>query len=1486
MDQLPSVWGQHSVALIEAIYVRGRFITSIFDAPNSWDDRLASLGFRKASQAWLRLGITTQSEFRFLSPEIQLVGLRAGQVIDVPTEVQDTNPVPYDVRDALLALWQRQVAALLVALSMEHEIHFTRSQAWSYVEAALEGQMTPETETLMGLTFTKMSKEGKFSLEAQIYADSIGWHGLPKSRNINSITALYVKGESVQWTENDGSFTSGRIAQTVHEKDIGCWVYKAAPVWAGGYVVTTPLWINKDQLEIQDPKQADGSRLLFSNNSPTEVLSKFSQDEGATISISSEQRSVLVELISVSGSFPCSDWKSIVRGLSITEDKLTDRVSWLESLENSLAKYSRVYYGSVPVMFAIQGDIEFMEVLLTVNTGDNYEVCSWYSESGVISGSHIDLGSITEKLESERRAKELELKRSSESVGRILSESEPMWPSSAIKPYMYKAWKSVGIYLNNQVVPDSFYAIQSLLVSQSDLILSMPSSDEQNSFVKALTTDMNLSPQFGMGKIKLSVFVQESNFFTVDSLIESLISGNAGSFGIADKNSYQKIYRLKVAQEGGSPIYSLSDVVGLQRSGRVDSEYVYFSSDFNHVLDLYESVLSKLRPYIDQSFFKSFDNLELLINRLPLQQRFYEASARLNSVPRTQLESFVEASLQMSLKGSMASWNALTKDRLVQSVVSQLLTRNAQGVAVSVNMRGNNIQWSSAPLVLNETTIIQSRLAEINGGMADLAKLRNWTGSVIAVDGISLTDPELCQVVNTTNGLSSVRSVALVSGLYEDTGFVSGFAAKDIRKLDSSELQNYSIGMNDQQKSKYITKEMIWPRQSFEETQEKGCGLVVALAADILWKSLPKCAKSPSRLHVATFINLLTSLKKSTLNVVDAFRFASIESTSHPQYLSFAKSFSDAVIRSCESVIELESVYSWKDQSVRGMAHLRWTSFDIMTNSSFWKKSNNLSWSDVLKSKGNIKGTSSYSRVLKDALVRKGTDHRQGRSVSSEDFIRTFGFSGVEYGNWTNSKEREKHLNFAFDSMMDFVEVLNWEPMALSLGGKLGLCIGSRGTGGPRSANAHFEPANMAINLTRMKGDGALAHEYFHAVACHFGLISSGQPNDFTDTFAYGLKRPGVLPLMPKSGVRDEMRRSFFNLMISIMRQPESGGDPSDLTTYQNLSPMLKSSMALEKPGDDYWASPREMFARAMEIWFKSKLSATGKQNDYLVSASKDVGSQTIYPDRDQLSLISHFADVWVNSVRFDICKVDHPFMGTIDMPILNSERKSSLPWSVTDITDLAFDKMELLFRTYAPALAVIKNPSFKSGMYDLANDIVVLNASYADSGVFYHEAWHVCHEKLLTYNERKTLDKTFSTDGRLRELVTASMKELGYDQDVISHALTDTRELQAYAFELWKLGKLSIHSIGEFYRVSGFVDGVMDVAGLFSATEAIRLFERFADGDLAERRFQSDLTRKTAELDIVVGDDPQDWDSDNTIFWSIDDFDPNPGLSTRLRLG
>jgi len=121
-----------------------------------------------------------------------------------------------------------------------------------------------------------------------------------------------------------------------------------------------------------------------------------------------------------------------------------------------------------------------------------------------------------------------------------------------------------------------------------------------------------------------------------------------------------------------------------------------------------------------------------------------------------------------------------------------------------------------------------------------------------------------------------------------------------------------------------------------------------------------------------------------------------------------------------------------------------------------------------------------------DSIERTGPERRKG-NVTPEQFMDTFGLRAGEFGNWVAGDERQEMLNFAFDAFADMAEVLGVPYKAISLNGRLAIGFGSRGQG-LSGASAHFEPQRGVINLTKINGAGALAHEWFHAFDSYLGI--------------------------------------------------------------------------------------------------------------------------------------------------------------------------------------------------------------------------------------------------------------------------------------------------------------------------------------------------------------------------------------------------------------
>jgi len=196
---------------------------------------------------------------------------------------------------------------------------------------------------------------------------------------------------------------------------------------------------------------------------------------------------------------------------------------------------------------------------------------------------------------------------------------------------------------------------------------------------------------------------------------------------------------------------------------------------------------------------------------------------------------------------------------------------------------------------------------------------------------------------------------------------------------------------------------------------------------------------------------------------------------------------------------------------------------------------------------------------------RRGKDHRSGRHATPEMYDEQFGFRGVQFGNWTNDTDRQMAMDQAYDALMDLSEQLGISPRAMSLYGELGLAFGARGCG---NASAHYEPVQIVINLTKTKGAGSLAHEWWHALDNYLS------------------RRAGVaLGHATHGHGSDKMDPDVASAVARLMEAVLS-------------SQYGKRSLAK----GEYWGRPTEMGARLFETWISERIKAEGNRSPFLVS--------------------------------------------------------------------------------------------------------------------------------------------------------------------------------------------------------------------------------------------------------------------------------------------
>lgn len=192
------------------------------------------------------------------------------------------------------------------------------------------------------------------------------------------------------------------------------------------------------------------------------------------------------------------------------------------------------------------------------------------------------------------------------------------------------------------------------------------------------------------------------------------------------------------------------------------------------------------------------------------------------------------------------------------------------------------------------------------------------------------------------------------------------------------------------------------------------------------------------------------------------------------------------------------------------------------------------------------------NNIKKANFERDYIERRENnRDVTPDELRETFGFIGVNFGNYVNQKERQAFLNYAYDSLYDLAELLNVPIKALSLNGKLGLAFGAQGRGG--KVAGHYIPAYQEINLTKDSGAGILAHEWWHAFDNYFGNKSKGK--EVSTTYGTELKQKGE--------VREEVFEAFKELN-DVMKNAEF--------TQEDIDNRVKAIEDRTRKNIDYYA--------------------------------------------------------------------------------------------------------------------------------------------------------------------------------------------------------------------------------------------------------------------------------------------------------------------------
>lgn len=204
-------------------------------------------------------------------------------------------------------------------------------------------------------------------------------------------------------------------------------------------------------------------------------------------------------------------------------------------------------------------------------------------------------------------------------------------------------------------------------------------------------------------------------------------------------------------------------------------------------------------------------------------------------------------------------------------------------------------------------------------------------------------------------------------------------------------------------------------------------------------------------------------------------------------------------------------------------------------------------------------------------VKRTGSDYRNGEDITGQDYLDTFGFRGGEFGNWMNQTDRQASLNMGFEALKDLAFVLQISDKDIAYQGVLAIAFGARGSG---NAVAHYDSLRKVINLTKMRGAGSLAHEWWHGLDDYLGMkmgargMLSEQPHLYApfkklvDVMKYKPETPEQAAARTKMQ-RERTRMNAESLLDSAMLGSlKRYGSEEQMTEYAALKEAFLSGKA------------------------------------------------------------------------------------------------------------------------------------------------------------------------------------------------------------------------------------------------------------------------------------------------------------------------------------
>lgn len=156
------------------------------------------------------------------------------------------------------------------------------------------------------------------------------------------------------------------------------------------------------------------------------------------------------------------------------------------------------------------------------------------------------------------------------------------------------------------------------------------------------------------------------------------------------------------------------------------------------------------------------------------------------------------------------------------------------------------------------------------------------------------------------------------------------------------------------------------------------------------------------------------------------------------------------------------------------------------------------------------------------------------------------------------------------------------------MGGNLAIAFGSRGSG---NASAHYEPTYKVINLTKTKGNGTLAHEWFHAYDHYLNYSKNNTASAEKTLFSRTISLETLL---------DNAFTGNNHLMHLYEQLPVSVKGDSNYHNATFMDVAYRSAVLDASKGSTYFSTNVELVARFFESFVHYTLTKQGLKSEFL----------------------------------------------------------------------------------------------------------------------------------------------------------------------------------------------------------------------------------------------------------------------------------------------